>query len=183
MDHRPYETWLVSEELLSPDDEKKLQEHIATCESCRQLSISWGEVRSFIQEFPMDRPSPIFTKRWKSRFYEFRANERARQEKRASWVFVAISAGAAIFVLSIMIAQFFSSTQAPVQLFISGATLIAGFLNLASAIQIVLIPFIELVIFSVPLFWWLFIPFTACLLTLVLILSAKKILFPRRVVL
>jgi hypothetical protein len=52
---------------------------------------------------------------------------------------------------------------------------------LASAIQIVFIPFIELVILCVPSFWWLFIPITACLLTLVLIFSAKQILSPRRV--
>lgn len=183
MDHRPYETWLVSEEPLSPDDEKKLHEHIATCESCRQLSISWGEVHYFFQELPMEKPSPAFTIRWKSRLSEFSAGEIARREKRASWIFVAVSAGAAIFSLAVMMAQFFSTIQAPIQLFISGVTLIAGFLNLASAIQIVFIPFIELVILSVPSFWWLFIPITACLLTLALIFSAKQILSPRRVLL
>lgn len=181
MSHKPYETWLVSEEPLPPDDEQRLHEHIETCESCRQLSISWGEVHSFLQELPMDKPAPAFTSRWQARLADVRAREISQKEKRASWVFVAVSAGAAIFVLSIMVIQFFDSIQAPIQLFITGATLIAGFLNLASAFQVAFIPFIELVIVSVPTIWWFIIPLIACLLVLVLTFSAKQILFPRRV--
>lgn len=181
MDHKPYETWLVSEEPLSPDDKQRLQEHIDTCQSCRQLSISWREVHSYFQDLPMDKPSPAFTNRWQSRLADFKANQLARREKRTSWLFVAASAGAAIFVLSIMMVQLFSSIQAPIQLFITGATMVVGFLNLASAIQVALLPFIELVIVSVPTIWWFIIAFTACVLTLVLTFSAKQILFPRRV--
>ena len=181
MGHKPFESWLISEEPLSPDEEQRLHEHIESCESCRQLSTSWKEVQGFFQELPMEQPSAGFTNRWQARLVDLSAQEIERKEKRASWVFFAVTAGAALFVLSIMVIQFFGSVQTPIQLFITGATLIAGFLNLASAFQVAFIPFIEVLIVSVPTIWWFIIAFTACLLTLVLTFSARKILFPRRV--
>lgn len=181
MGHKPFESWLVSEENLSPDEEQMLHEHIETCKSCRQLSTSWSDVQGFFQELPLEQPSAGFTKRWQARLVELSAQEIEQKEKRASWVFFAVTTGAALFVLSIMVIQFFSSVQTPIQVFITGATLIAGSLNLASAIQIAFIPFIEVLIVSVPTTWWFMIAFTACLLTLVLTFSARTILFPRRV--
>lgn len=181
MGHKPFESWLISEEPLSPDEEQRLHEHIESCESCRQLSTSWKEVQGFFQELPMEQPSAGFTNRWQARLVDLSAQEIERKEKRASWVFFAVTAGAALFVLPIMVIQFFGSVQTPIQLFITGATLIAGFLNLASAFQVAFIPFIEVLIVSVPTIWWFIIAFTACLLTLVLTFSARKILFPRRV--
>jgi predicted anti-sigma-YlaC factor YlaD len=181
MVHKPFESWIVLEEPLLPDEEQRLHEHFESCESCRQLSTSWGEVQGFFQELPMEQPSAGFTNRWQARLVDLSAQEIERKEKRTSWVFFAVTAGAAIFVLSIMVIQFFSSVQTPIQLFIYGATLIAGFLNLASAMQVALIPFIQVFIVSVPTIWWFIIAFTACLLTLVLTYSARKVLFPRRV--
>jgi hypothetical protein len=181
MVHKPFESWIVLEEPLLPDEEQRLHEHIESCESCRQLSTSWEEVQGFFQELPMERPLAGFTNRWQARLVDLSAKEIERKGKRASWVFFSVTAGAALLVLSIMVIQFFSSVQTPIQFFITGATLIAGFLNLASAMQVAFIPFIEVLIVSVPTIWWFMIASTACLLTLVLAFSARKILFPRRV--
>ncbi len=181
MGHKPFESWLVSEEHLSPDEEQRLHEHIESCKSCRQLSTSWRDVQGFFQELPMEQPSAGFTNRWQARLVDLSAQESEQKEKRASWVFFAVTAGAALFVLSLMVIQFFSSVQTPIRLFITGATLIAGFLNLASAMQIAFIPFIEVLIVSVPTTWWFIIAFTACLVTWVLTFFARTFLFPRRV--
>jgi hypothetical protein len=181
MGHKPFESWIVSEEPLSADEEQRLQEHIKSCESCHQLSVSWGEVQDFFLEIPMEQPPAGFTNRWQARLVSLSEREIERKDKRTSWVFFAVTAGTAIFVLSIMVILFFSSVQTPIQLFITGATLIAGFLNLASAIQIAFLPLIEVVIVSVPTIWWVIIASTACLLTVVLAFSARHILFPRRV--
>jgi hypothetical protein len=129
----------------------------------------------------MERPLAGFTNRWQARLVDLSAKEIERKEKRASWVFFAVTAGAALVVFLIMVIQFFSSVQTPIQLFISGAAIIAGFLNLASAMQVAFIPFVEVLIISVPTIWWFIIPFTACLLTLVLTFSTRKFLYPRRV--
>ena len=181
MGHQPYESWLISEEPLLPEDELKLNEHMASCDACRQLSYSWFEVLDLFQEPQFVSPSPGFTRRWQSLLVDFQLSETERKQKRISWMFFAAMAGAAVILLGVMAVQFFSSVQAPIQLFIGGMTLIAGFLNLASAIQIALIPFLNVILLSVPTYWWFIIVITACLLTFVLTFSARRILSPRRV--
>ena len=156
MGHQPYESWLISKEPLHSEDERKLQEHIASCDTCRQLSYSWAEVQSMFQEPQFVSPNPGFTGRWQSRLVEFQLLETELKQKRTSWIFFAAMAGAATILLGVMAVQFFSSVQAPIQLFIGGVTLIAGFLNLASAMQIALIPFLNVILVSVPTYWCLF---------------------------
>jgi hypothetical protein len=181
MGHQPYESWLVSAEPLLAEDELKLHEHLASCVTCRQLSYSWSEVQDLFQEPRFVSPSPGFTGRWQSRLVEDQLLETEHKQKRISWIFFAATAGAAAILLVFMAVQILSSVQAPVQLFIGGLALITGFLNLASALQIALIPFLKVVIVSVPTYWWFIVVIAACLLTLVLSLSARRIFSPRRV--
>jgi hypothetical protein len=181
MDHQPYESWLISEESLLPEDEQKLHEHIETCESCRQLSYSWPEVQELFREPKFASPSSGFTARWQARLVDFQLLETERRQTRTSWTFFAVMAGAAAVLLGFMAIQFFSSVQAPIQLFIGGLALVAGFLNLASAMQVALIPFFNVILVSVPTYWWLIMIIAACLLTLVLTFSTRRILYPRRV--
>jgi anti-sigma factor RsiW len=181
MDHKPFEAWLISDEPLLPEDEQRLHEHIESCESCRQLSTSWAEVQDLFREPQLVQPPAGFTERWQTRLVDFNIIEKERSPQRASWIFFASMAGAALLILGFMAVQFFSSVQAPIQVFIGGMTLIAGVLNLASTLQIAIIPFLEVVLVSVPTYWWLIMVIAACLLTLVLTFSARRILFPRRV--
>ncbi len=181
MGHQPYESWLISEIPLLPEEKQSLNEHIASCESCRQLSASWAEIQELFREPSLVKPSVGFTERWQARLTALTLKEIECRQRRAAWNFFAITAGAALLVLLFMVIQYFTTVQTPIQLFISGITLIAGVLNLASAIQVAFLPLINVVLVSVPTFWWLTIMFAACLLTLVLTLSARKFLIPRRV--
>ena len=112
---------------------------------------------------------------------ELQLIETEHRQKRISWMFFATMAGAASILFGFMAVQFFSSVQGPIQLFIGGLTLIAGFLNLTSAIQVALIPFLNVILVSVPTYWWFILVVAACLLTFVLALSTRRILSPRRV--
>ena len=181
MGHQPYESWLISEEPLLPEDEQKLHDHVESCESCRQLSYSWAEVQDIFQEPQFVRPAAGFTQRWQTRLAEVTLLELNRRQQRNSWIFFATMAGAAALIFVFMVIQFFASVQTPIQLFISGMTLIAGGLNLVSAVQVAIVPFLEVILVSVPTFWWFIMVLAACLLTLVLTLSARRILSPRRV--
>jgi hypothetical protein len=181
MGHQPYESWLISEEPLLPEDEQKLHEHITTCDDCRQLSYSWAEVQDLFRESQLATPPPGFVDRWQARLVELQLFETERKQKRISWIFFGVMAGAAAILSGFMAIQFFSNVQAPVKLLIGGLTLIAGILNLASAMQIALIPFLNVILVSVPTYWWFIVVIAACLLTFVLIFSARRILYPRRV--
>lgn len=181
MNHQLYESWLTSDQPLLPEDEQKLQEHIESCESCRQLSYAWVEVQELFLEPHLALPSPGFAQRWQARLVKVQLSESERQQKRISWAFFASMAGAALVLLGFMSIQFFSSVQAPIRLFIGGLTLIAGLLNLATAMQVAFIPFINVILVSVPTYWWFILVIAACSLTLVLAFSARRILYPRRV--
>jgi len=181
MGHKPFESWLISEQPLQREEEQRLHEHVETCESCRQLSNSWAEVQDLFREPQLVKPPAGFSKRWQTRLVDLSLIENERRQRRVSWMFFTTTAGAAFIVLGFMVINFFTSVQTPIQLFISGITLIAGFLNLASAMQVAVIPFVEVLLVSVPTLWWFIIAIAACTLTLVLTFSARKILFPWRV--
>lgn len=181
MDHQPFEFWLTSDETLRPEDERKLHEHLESCESCRQLSNAWVEVQELFREPQLALPSPGFSERWQAKLAEYQLSEVERYHRRISWIFFAVMSGAALVLLGFVSIRFFSSIQAPIELFIGGLTLVAGILNLATAMQVALVPFLNVIIVSVPTYWWFMLVIAACLLTLVLAFSARRIFYPRRV--
>ena len=181
MSHQPFETWMLSEETLLPEQEQRLHGHIEECESCRQMSNAWQEVQGIFSATPIAEPAPGFTKRWQVRFNEMSMAEIARRQRQASWLFFGVMTGAALLILGFLVIQFFSTVQAPVQVFITGVTMLAGLLTLANAVQVAFIPFLEVLIVSVPPLWWFFLAFAASLLTLLLVFSVRQILNPRRV--
>jgi len=181
MGHQPFESWLLSEEQLLPDQELKLHDHIESCVTCQQLSIAWEEVQGFLQEVPLEKPMDGFAQRWQARLADQILKKNFIRQRRISWLFIALTAGAALLVFGLLIVQYFTSVQTPVQAFIIGITLLAGMLTIANAIQVAIVPFLEVLIVSVPPIWWFILAFAASMLTLVVTLAIMQILYPRRV--
>ena len=181
MDHQPFETWMVTEELLLPDQEQRLHEHLEICESCRQMSTAWQEVQGIFSATTLAEPSAGFTERWQVRFNEMSETETARSQRRASWLFFGLTMGAALLILGFLVIQFFSTVQAPVQVFIYAVTILAGLVTLANAVQVAFVPFMEVLIVNIPPLWWFILAFAACLLTLLMTFSIRKFVYPRRV--
>jgi len=181
MNHKPFESWLVADEPLLPDQELDLQEHLKSCESCHQLQSSWQEVEGLFGELLIEQPQPGFTERWQVRLAEEISREKERQQLQSSWVFLASTTGTAFVILVIMSIRFFTTVQTPTQVFVSGMALIAGLLNLTAAIQGAVVPLLEVFFVSVPTQWWLFLVVGAFVLTLVLTFSTLRFLSSRRV--
>lgn len=181
MDHKPYESWLIAGETLLPEQQAKLQEHLESCNSCRQLQIAWQDVEGLLGTAAEVQPKPGFSNRWRSRLADHLARERERKDLLLNWVFLGSSLGTAFLILIIMAIRFFTSVQNSTQFFVSGMTLIAGILNLTKAIQSAFIPLLEILVISVPIQWWLFLAIGASLLTLALIYSTFRFLNTRRV--
>ena len=181
MDHKPYESWLVADEPLQPDQEISLQEHLETCKSCRQLQTSWRKVEVIFAERNFIQPQPGFTERWQLRLLDELNIDSKKQQLRSTWIFLAATTGAAFLVLVIMSMRFFATMQNPTEAFISGMTMVAGILNLTETIQHAVYPLFDVIILSVPTIWWFFLVLSASLLTLVLTLSILRIYRLRRV--
>ncbi len=181
MDHKPYESWLVADEALLPDQKLSLQEHLETCEACSQLQSSWKEVEGIFEEKLFLYPQPGFTERWQLRLADELNLESEKEQLRSTWMFLAATTGTAFMVLVVLSIRFLSTIQNPTETFISGMTLVAGLLNLTETIQKAIFPLFEVVILSVPTLWWLFLVLSAILLTLVLTFSILRVVKTRRV--
>jgi predicted anti-sigma-YlaC factor YlaD len=180
MGHQPFESWLLSGETLPPEQEQHLQEHLNSCQTCQQLSSAWPEVDKLLQGASLKEPAPGFTARWQSRLAALENVELLTRQRRNTWLFFAVSAGAALLVIIYMIVQYFTSVQAPVQFFISGLTLWAGFLTLVSAAEVAFPPFVELLLVSIPIHWWLIFSALVGIAVLFSTISIRYILLPRR---
>ena len=181
MGHQPFETWLLSGETLLPKDEQQLQEHLNNCDACQLLSASWNELDALFHEAPLEKPAPGFTMRWKARLAGLEQTELLRKQQRTSWLFFSLSAAAALLVLVYLVIQFFVSVQSPVQVFISGLTLWAGLLTLASAFQVAFIPFLEVLLVNIPIYWWIILAMAVSMCIVMFSFSIRYFLIPRRV--
>ena len=72
MNHRPFETWLLNEQPLTPEEKRDLQVHLQDCPHCTALA----EVNLELHSVKMAAPADGFTARFQKRLAEQRVRER-----------------------------------------------------------------------------------------------------------
>lgn len=183
MGHQPFESWLLSVEPLMPEDERKLQEHVDNCESCRELSFAWGEIESLFRESAIEEPKPGFANRWQIRLENLVIKQNLRKQKMISWGFISLTLVVALIVLTVMVIHFFTTVQSPIQVFVSGITFFAGLFALLSAFQVAFIPALEVIFSGMPPMLWFLFFLAFSLAILISTISIRRYIFPRRVAL
>lgn len=83
MDHQPFETWLLADEPLTPQQKRELQAHMKTCRACAALA----EVNVALKSVRMAAPTEGFTDRFQVRL----ATRKAAQRRRNFWGFFILS--------------------------------------------------------------------------------------------
>jgi predicted anti-sigma-YlaC factor YlaD len=96
--HLLIEEWLFSTSSLTPEEHAQLQEHLKSCESCRQLSEAWQEVEYRLNSAPLRAPEPGFTSRWQSRL----AQEQLRQQQLQTVYVLAMGVGVALSLILLL---------------------------------------------------------------------------------
>jgi hypothetical protein len=100
MNHQPFEEWLLLGEPLGPGETAELQEHLQSCETCRELSGSLQAVEQHLRAAPLEAPQPGFATRWQARLEA----DRQRLHRRQSLAFLAfVVAGAVLLLASLAI--------------------------------------------------------------------------------
>ena len=74
MDHRPFEDWLLADELLTPQQTRTLQAHMKTCSSCAAIA----EVNLALRSVRQAEPAAGFVERFQVRLVAQRQATRRR---------------------------------------------------------------------------------------------------------
>ncbi len=74
MNHQPFEEWLLDDKPLDPEQQRELQNHMRTCESCTAVAESNLALRTA----RLVGPAPGFSARWQVRLVTARESERRR---------------------------------------------------------------------------------------------------------
>ena len=74
MNHRPFEDWLLDDQLLDPAQKRELDVHLRTCDTCSAIAESNLALRSA----RVVRPAPGFTARFQERLVLARRAQRRR---------------------------------------------------------------------------------------------------------
>ncbi len=96
--HLLIEEWLLSAANLTPQEHAQLQEHLNSCEFCRQLSAAWQEVEVQLKAAPTRSPQPGFTLRWQSRL----AQEQQRRQRLLTAYMLAFGVGVALSLVLLL---------------------------------------------------------------------------------
>ena len=178
-DHQLFEEWMFSEEGLSLDDNQSLEEHLDTCDSCRQLSLAWREVESEIQVAPILSPASGFTERWQARL----ASDRLKQQHRLNLSILFFTVGGAallIIVSSVMLIPLFKS---PWPFLLSWAYQLATLYSMTTVYGGALTTLVRTLVNIVPPLLWVAFPVAFGVLSVIWLLVFQKIIFSRRIML
>ena len=75
MNHQPFETWLLEDKLISPEERRELHSHLRTCAYCAAL-LETGKALSSVK---MISPALGFTARFQARLAAYKIADRRRR--------------------------------------------------------------------------------------------------------
>ena len=79
MSHQPFESWLMSDEELTPQQDQSLAFHLQECEDCRELSNALHQVTSIFTSSIDPVPAPGFAQRWQQQLIIHRYQRQQRR--------------------------------------------------------------------------------------------------------
>jgi len=126
MNHLPFETWLLNEQSLSPEQQRDLQLHLRECEHCTALT----EVNLVLRSAKLAAPAPGFTARFQKRLEEQRALERRNRLAGIS-VLVLGGLGLTLWLVGPYLASFIGSPAAWIAAMV---TFLLSLLTMAQAV-------------------------------------------------
>jgi hypothetical protein len=177
--HLLIEEWLLSASSLNPEESLLLQEHLKSCDACRQLSEAWGEVEYRLKASPMRSPEPGFIDRWQLRL----ADDRLKQHRRQSFSTLALGSAAALVLLIVLGAWAWPLLRDPLPyLMLWSYQLITTFYTLSGVGQA--LGTVARAIFGlVPGTLWVALLVALGSLGVIWIVTFRKLTSPRRVIL
>jgi len=102
MKHQPFEDWIFSNEPLGEEEQRKLDAHLETCDSCRTLHAADFALNGMLAGAPTLSPAPGFQARFAYRLEEQRRMRRLVRVLLVSGLILTLMAVASIFIGSVL---------------------------------------------------------------------------------
>ncbi len=109
MNHQPFRSWLLSEDELSTEQSRLLQEHLRDCQACRQINLAWQELEAVIERSNQLEPLPGFIDRWQIRLVEHQSH----QQRLRGWYTIGATGLVVVSLLVMVLIQAWSLIQDP----------------------------------------------------------------------
>lgn len=142
--HQPFSDWLLADEPLTVEQSRHMQDHLRSCEICRQRHQAWNGVQHLFRSSGQITPTPGFAFRWQVRL----VTQRLERQRRMAWVFFVVLASLSAGLLGLMAWQLVAALAGPQQIIAalmlsitSAANLARGFFQAIGRIGVVLPPF------------------------------------------
>ena len=126
MNHLPYKDWMLSEEPLTTEQSRALQEHLRTCDSCQQIEPAWTDVNALFRKAALPEPASGFTDRWQERL----AAHKLQKQRRVAWLIVGAVGLIALLLFVLFSAQVLEIFHAPGNLLLVWISRLTGVLSL-----------------------------------------------------
>jgi hypothetical protein len=177
--HLLIEEWLLSASDLAPEQSQQLQEHLKSCESCRQLAEAWREVEYQLKTSPMRSPEPGFTARWQRRFVE----DHLRRQKWQAISIMAVGGGAALALLTALAIWLIPVVQNPLPYLMLWSYQLTTTFYTVSGVGGALGTVVRAILRLVPGTLWVALLVALGSLGVIWIVAFRKLTSPRRVIL
>jgi len=165
MNHQPFEEWLLSDEELTPEQDRALADHLQNCSECPQVGEAWEAVLEEIRQTPPAAPGPGFAQRWEARL----EIQRAQIQRRWTWIGLLVFSAGAVILSIFAVVDKWGSIPTPLEMFTGlSYSLIVGYSRAGEAIDIftavfksipLVIPLLAWIALTISMLLWAFIWF------------------------
>jgi hypothetical protein len=168
MDHRPFEDWLLNNQILEADEKRQLNAHLQVCSSCSALA----EVNLALKSVKMAEPSAGFADR-----FQVRLEARKQALRRRNLIGFLLLTVSVLSVLTWVTWPFLSSfLQSPVNVLASWLTSILSLWTAILAMTNTGVVLFKVVPGFIPAYVWTIVLFAGCGWSLLWVFSFIKII-------
>jgi predicted anti-sigma-YlaC factor YlaD len=181
MKHQPFETWILLDETLTSEQTRQLEDHLHTCEHCRQLRDAWIGAQTLMGESQALEPALGFTQRWEERLHLERRKQLLNRHQWHAWIILILIANVVSILAVVLGIQFFATYDSLAEVLLIWVYRIASFLTVVNVLQNFISTLLSVIPGLLPTGGWVALAgvlITGMLLWIVFMASLVKI--PRR---
>jgi anti-sigma factor RsiW len=170
MNHQPYETWILLDERLTPEQNRELRDHLQNCPQCQRLAQAHRQISQLFQTTPAPYPKAGFTTRWKKRLK--RAEQ--SQNRTITWISLSVLSLALLGTMVGLSIQLTPLTEQFPQLLLIGISQAALWSKMLTALQNLFLPLLRVSIKMIPSTWVIALTITCSGVALAWLISLSK---------